>query len=232
MTAICVIPARGGSKRIPRKNIRSFHGRPMIEHAIACATQTGLFDDVLVSTDDREIASVAEQAGARVPFVRDKTLSDDVATTVAVIGDAAEKLQKSGMKFDHVCCLYPCTPLLDPVHIKSGFEFSKGFPGRFSFPLLPLPIHPKQALVKSADGSVSGMPEAGTWQTSQEFETVYQDAGQFYWGRTDLWLQRSSIHKNAAGFEIKALEAVDINTEDEWQLAEYIYAARSAAGRG
>ena len=222
---LAVVPARGGSKRIPRKNIRAFAGRPMIEYAIAAARETGLFTRVVVSTDDAEIADLARGAGAQVPFVRPAELADDITPTVPVVAHAIAECAARGWEADLVCCIYPGVPLLRPADIvRAHAEAMSGEPGHYVFPLVEYPSPVQRALRRGSDGRVAPLyPEFALTRT-QDLEPAYHDAGQFYWGESALWLDGKTIHENGRGIVLPASRVVDIDTPEDWKRAEALYA--------
>ena len=227
MSAICIIPARGGSKRIPRKNIKEFNGRPMISYAINCALESGIFSKVLVSTDDPEIRDVAVHFGAEVPYLRDKNLADDFATTIDVISYECLRLLEGGYNFDTVCCLYPCTPLLTQDLLISAAETSRANPTKYVFPVLPFPANPQQGLVYDKNTGFQPLDIKNEVRRSQDFEKLFYDAGQFYIGGAKLWLGKKNIHSNGMPFQIDFSKGMDINTLDDWRLAEVIFSGRT-----
>lgn len=226
MSAICIIPARGGSKRIPRKNIKEFNGRPMISYAINCALESGIFSKVLVSTDDPEIRDVAVHFGAEVPHLRDKKLADDFATTIDVISFEVLRVFEDGHDFYTVCCLYPCTPLLTSDLLLSAMEISRENPAKYVFPVLPFPANPQHGLIYDKNTGFRPLDAENEVRRSQDFEQLYYDAGQFYFGGVELWLNKKNIHSNGMPFQIDIARGIDINTLDDWRLAEAIFASK------
>lgn len=225
MSRIACIPARGGSKRVPRKNVRDFAGRPMIAWAIATALASRLFERLVVSTDDAEIAEVAEAAGAEVPFERPAELADDHAATAAVMAHAADALGLA--ETDELVCIYPATPLLTPGRLaEAGERFARGdvdyvfAAQRFAFP-------PQRGLV--ADGAgVRPVDPAAIARRSQDLEPVYHDAGQFYWASATAWRdERPLFGPRSAMVLLAPWEAVDIDEEADWLFAERLFALRS-----
>lgn len=223
---ISVIPARGGSKRIPRKNIRSFAGKPMLRHAIEAARAACLFDEIVVSTDDAEIAEAAVAAGAAVPFTRPAELADDHTPTVPVIAHAVRACRSLGWEVEDICCIYPAVPLIDPADIAAAFAmFVAGGRRRYVFPVAEFPSPVQRALRRLADGAVEPFhPECAAVRT-QDLEPGYFDAGQFYWGSAELWLVGREIHANACSILLPQWRVVDIDTEEDWRRAEALFAA-------
>jgi N-acylneuraminate cytidylyltransferase len=220
---IAVIPARGGSKRIPRKNVRMFSGKPMISFAINAALQSQLFDHVVVSTDDDEIAAVARAHGAEVPFMRPQHLADDLTATLPVVVDVIEKCQDLGWKFDIVCCIYPCVPLIQKQDLCNSLTRLNNSEADFCFPVCEYPSPIQRALKMDVSGRTSGFYPEFELSRSQDLERAYFDAGQFYWGSVHSWLTTDRVHSNSVGFPIPFWRTVDIDTVDDWVRAENLY---------
>lgn len=220
---LAVIPARGGSKRIPRKNIKPFAGQPMIAYAIAAARDSALFEHIIVSTDDAEIAAVAQAHGAAVPFLRAPELADDHAGTVPVIADAIRRCAALGWQASEVCCIYPGVPLLQADDLRAALALLDGADYAFSVSHFPAAV--QRALKRSSDGVMSPFFPQYVHTRSQDLEAGYYDAGQFYWGRAAAWLSGQSPHVNGRGLVLPAWRAVDIDTPDDWQRAEIAFAA-------
>jgi pseudaminic acid cytidylyltransferase len=223
MRALAIIPARGGSKRIPRKNIKPFLGKPIISYSIRAAIDCGLFDEVMVSTDDEEIAQIAIKNGATVPFMRSKKNADDFATTSDVLIEVIEFYRLNNIHFDYACCLYPTAPLISPTKLNEAFEkltattFDAVFPViRFSYPIL--------RSLKMTDGKVQlNWPEYINHR-SQDLPPAFHDSGQFYWIKVNTFLKtKNIISDNCGGIEISEMEAQDIDNEMDWKLAELKY---------
>lgn len=221
---LCVIPARGGSKRIPRKNIKPFAGKPMIAYAIYAARASGLFDHIVVSTDDDEIAAIALDHGAEVPFRRPAELADDMTATVPVVAHAVEACLQLGWPAEDVCCIYPGVPLLDPADLASALDVLKSGAGLYAFPVTGFPSPIQRALRRSPDGKVTPFHLEYASTRTQDLEPAYHDAGQFYWGRAQTWLAGANIHLNGATIVLPEWRVVDIDTMDDWARAEAIFA--------
>lgn len=221
---LCVIPARGGSKRIPRKNIKSFFNQPMLAYPIQAALNSSLFDAVVVSTEDEEIAEVAKNYGA-LTLARPSQLADDFTPTVPVIAHAIRQLANS--EIQQVCCIYPCTPLLTSETLIKAHHLLMEVEQPYVFPVVSFPAAPQLALKRSQLGSMSPLFNTAENVRTQDLEPAYFDAGQFYWGRVDAWLQGLNIHQHGYGMPIASSEAVDINTLEDWQLAELFYGVLS-----
>lgn len=224
--SIAIIPARGGSKRIPRKNIRPFCGQPMISYAIRAALQSGCFDEVVVSTDDPDIAEVARQCGASVPFMRDPQLADDHTGTGAVVVDAIRQLEQLGRQSDFYCCIYATVPLIRASDLAAAFARLQASPADFAFSAAAFGFPIQRALRLQADGSVQPFAPENMARRSQDLEPAYQDAGQFYWGRRDAWLEgRNLFSERGLAQVLPRYRVVDIDTEEDWRLAELLYQA-------
>lgn len=227
---LCVIPARGGSKRIPRKNIKMFAGKPMVAYAIQVAQDSGLFGRIIVSTDDPEVAKVSQNYGAEVPFRRPAELAKDQVPTNSVITHAVNTFEKKGIRFNFACCIYPCVPLLRPECLVHGYNLQKSFLTRYVFPVLPFPVPIKFALTKRKNGLIQTFFSQKPPKTSILEHQSYYDAGQFYWGTSKLWRSRRTIHENGIAFEIPRKNAVDINTPQDWDFALRIFLSERKLG--
>lgn len=213
---LCIIPARGGSKRIPRKNIKDFLGKPIIAYSIEAAINSGLFSEVMVSTDDEEIANVARKYGAKVPFFRTEETSDDFATLSDVIEEVKEFYQEKGMRFDNICCVLATAPFVSIQLLQSLYDImiDKNYDSirpivRFSFPI--------QRALKSVDGKIEMFNPQYLRTRSQDLEAAFHDAGMFYWMKFYDALQGD----NKGGVEISEKIAQDIDTLDDWAIAEF-----------
>jgi len=220
---IAVIPARGGSKRIPRKNIREFAGKPMISYAITAAKQSGLFEHVIVSTDDQEIAKLAERWGAEIPFMRPKELSDDHTATAPVIAHAITESRRQGWQAEYVCCIYPAVPFLQVDDLIDSLQQLKQGDIPFSFPVTEFESAIQRALKRDGDGRLKPFYPEYELTRTQDLEKAYYDAGQFYWGKADDWMQNPKIHSQGMGYVIPNWRVVDIDTPDDWKRAELTY---------
>lgn len=222
--SLAVIPARGGSKRIPRKNIKSFYGKPMIGYAIEAALKSKAFERIIVSTDDPEIAEVAKAYGAELPFVRPSELSDDHTPTVPVIAQAIEACGALGWRFHDVCCIYPTVPFISAQDIILAHEQLLSTEIPYVFPVTAFPSPIQRALRRLEDGTVRPFhPEYSNTRT-QDLELGFFDVGQFYWGRTQAWLGGLNIHLNSSTITIPEWRVVDIDTSADWDRAELLYA--------
>ncbi len=233
MTAIAIIPARGGSKRVPRKNIKAFHGRPMIAHSIQAALESGLFARIVVSTDDAEIAEVARSWGAEVPFLRPAELADDHAGTVEVIQHAVAALLEQGEDFAYACCLYATAPFVTPADLARGLEILEGHPDKaYAFTVTDYASPVQRALRLRPDGGVESLYPEFYETRSQDLEPAFHDAGQFYWGRTEAWAQGAPLHApHSLPIRLPRHRVQDIDTPEDWRRAEVMFAALGAAPR-
>ncbi|MEM6909588.1 MAG: pseudaminic acid cytidylyltransferase [Pseudomonadota bacterium] len=222
---IAIIPARGGSKRIPRKNIREFCNRPMIAWPIAAAAETGLFDHILVSTDDEEIASVAQQSGAKTPFMRPSELADDHTGTTDVVRHALSWAIDAGWSVEAACCIYATAAFVSPQDLKATFRLLLE-DCDYVFPAVRYGHPPQRGFVSGADGSPQLLqPEQHATRT-QDLPAVYHDAGQFYWGRSEAWLEnRPFFGPNTRFIELPQSRAWDIDRPEDWTIAERLFAA-------
>ncbi len=222
---IAIIPARGGSKRIPRKNIREFCGKPMIAYAIDAAKKSGLFDYITVSTEDQEVAEIAKKWGAQVPFLRPAELADDYTATVPVIANAINFYSGLGMEFDAVCCIYPGVPLIHVGDLVGALNLLTTGKADYCFPVAEYPSAIQRAIKILDSGKSQPVYPEFEIVRSQDLEPIYYDVGQFYWGKPKAWLTNSRIHSNASPYIIPSWRAVDLDTPDDWLRAELIYNA-------
>lgn len=222
---IAVIPARGGSKRIPRKNIKDFRGTPMLLRAIQTARRTGLFGRIIVSTDDKEIAEVAVRGGAEVPFLRPPALADDLTPTVPVIAHSVRACADLGWSVDYACCIYPCVPLLNEQDISDALTMAITHDADFVYPVTEY-AHPIQrAMRRLPDGKMQFLSPEHEMTRTQDLERTFHDAGQFYWGKATAWLAGKRMHTAGMGLPIPNWRVVDIDSEDDWHRAELIHKA-------
>jgi N-acylneuraminate cytidylyltransferase len=221
MGNLCIIPARGGSKRIPRKNIKSFCGKPIIAYSIEAALKSNLFDEVMVSTDDEEIAAIAIQYGAKVPFMRSTKNADDYAGTVDVLLEVLTEYEKQNTTFNNVCCIYPTAPFVSPDRLSEAYkmlnekQYDSVFPiCAFSFPIL-------RALQLTNNNKVSMIWPENMTKRSQDLVPAYHDAGQFYWCKTlSLTTDRKLYTDNSGAIVLNETEVQDIDNESDWLIAE------------
>jgi N-acylneuraminate cytidylyltransferase len=227
---LAVIPARGGSKRIPRKNVKPFCGKPIIAWSIAAARQSGCFDRVIVSTDDAGIAQVARDAGAEVPFVRPPALSDDHTGTIPVVRHAVEWQAGTGETPSLVCCIYATAPFLVPDDIRRGLNVLERSGSDFAFSVAKYASPIQRAMRVDVAGRVEMFSPEQFRARSQDLEEAYYDAGQFYWGRASAWRSAETLFGPASAAVVLAPNRVhDIDTPDDWVRAEWMFKALQAA---
>jgi len=220
MKILAIIPARGGSERIPRKNIKTFAGKPILAHSIDAAVNSDVFSEVMISTDDHEIAEVAKKFGAKIPFIRSKKNAGDFSTTSDVLFEVFEQYKIRGKEFDYACCIYPTAPFLTGERLKEAFDVLQSEQKEVVIPVLPYE-HPIQRALSIEDGKLAMVqPENGSVR-SQDLPVRYHDSGQFYFfdvaafhKQKTLWMQ------NAGAIILSNLDAHDIDTPTDWQLAE------------
>jgi len=228
---LAIIPARGGSKRIPRKNIKPFCGKPMIAWSIEAALESGCFDRVIVSTDDDEIAEVARQYGAEVPFMRPLELSDDHAGTLPVIRHAIETMNSQGRAVEQACCLYATAPFIQAEDLRRGLEILQGSGGDYAFSVTSYAFPIQRAIRLTPGGRVEMFNPEHFNTRSQDLEEAYHDAGQFYWGRGKAWLQGQMIFSPASlPVMLPRHRVQDIDTPEDWVRAEWLFKAMQAQG--
>ena len=229
-----MIPARGGSKRIPRKNIRAFHGRPMLAWPIDAAKACGLFGRIVVSTDDEEIASIARSLGAETPFRRPAELADDHAPTPAVVRHALETLRREtpGEDIDYACCIYPTAPLLRASDLRRGFETLAARPDKsFALGVTTFAFPVQRAVRIDQMGVLAPLCPEFRDTRSQDLEPAYHDAGQFCWGRAAAWLAGEPVFSEHTLPVILPRRLVqDIDTPEDWETAELLFEAKTLLG--
>jgi len=228
---ICVIPARGGSKRIPRKNIKEFNGKPIIAYSIEAALKSNCFDQVIVSTDDDEIAEVAKKYGAQVPFLRPDELSNDYAGTIPVIKHAIEWMEDNKSSVENVCCLYATAPFIRPQIISQAYQQLNNSKADYCFSVTSF-VFPIQRAIKIVEKNKVSMFYPEHFDTrSQDLEKAYHDAGQFYWGKAQAFKDESPIFTEVATPYILPRYLVqDIDTPEDWIRAESMYRVLQETG--
>lgn len=219
---IAIIPARGGSKRIPKKNIKDFFCKPLLAYSIEKALNTNLFEKVLVSTDDEYIKKIAEEYGAVVPFLRPKELSDDFTGTGAVISHALTFLEAQGEEYDYVCSIYATAPLLQEKYIKEGFEKLKNSDASNSFSVTSMPF-PIQRTFKINDERCEMFWPENFSKRSQDLDEAYQDAGQFYWNNLHKKSEDIMFGKDSIPIVLPRYLVQDIDTVEDWERAKILY---------
>ena len=223
---IAVIPARGGSKRIPRKNINDFCGKPMIAWPIEAAKASGLFDHIIVSTDDAEVAEVARQWGAEVPFMRPAKLSNDYAGTIEVVAHATQWVLDQGWPVSAVCCIYATAPFIQVEDLKRGLEALESGEWAYAFAVTEYPSPIFRSFRKLPDGSLEMFFPEHYLTRSQDLPTALHDAGQFYWGRPSAWLEgKQAFDRCSVPIVIPRWRVQDIDTEEDWLRAELMFRA-------
>jgi pseudaminic acid cytidylyltransferase len=220
---LAIITARGGSKRIPRKNIKNFLGSPIIKYSIDAALQAGCFTEVMVSTDDEEIAALAISLGAKVPFMRSNENSNDFATTAEVITEVLEMYKKVGQHFDYACCIYPTAPFVTDFKLQQAYKMLIEKNAETVVPVVSFGF-PILRSLKIEDGLIKmNWPEYISTR-SQDLVPAYHDCGQFYFIKTDLFLKNKKLFsENSVGYEMPESEVQDIDTEEDWKVAEIKY---------
>lgn len=224
MRNLCIIPARGGSKRIKRKNIRNFFGKPIIIYSIETALKSGLFENVMVSTEDEEIAHLAIQNGAEVPFFRSLKSADDYATTADVITEVLEKYNELGITFDNICCLYATAPFVNAKRLLEGFEALNIKDINTVIPITEFeyPIFRSLKMDKKQNVSLIWPEYINT--RSQDIKNTYHDAGQWYWIKVKAFQDdKNLINESSFGICLNKLEVQDIDDENDWKIAEIKY---------
>lgn len=223
---LAVIPARGGSKRIPRKNIKPFGGRPMIAWSIEAARESGCFDRILVSTDDAEIAEVAKAEGADVPFFRPPALSDDHTPTLPVIAHAVNWQNQNGPQAVEVCCIYATAPFIDPQDLRRGLSILSDSDADYAFSVTSYAFPIQRALRITSQERVEMFDPSKFEKRSQDLEEGWHDAGQFYWGRADAWLAQKILFAHwSAPVVVPRHRVQDIDTPEDWTRAEMMLRA-------
>ncbi len=223
ITKIAIIPARGGSKRILRKNIKKFLGKPIIAYSIQAAINSKLFDEIMVSTDDKEIAEISKKFGAKVPFFRSDETSDDFATTNDVLNEVIEKYSLENKSFDYFCCIYPCAPFITPGKLKVTFNLLNKSNSDSLIPVVKF-SYPIQRAFKLQENVLAYLNPENIKKRSQDLEETYHDAGQFYWSKTESFIKNKSLLTNCTSpFILSETEVQDIDNDEDWKLAEMKY---------
>jgi len=221
---IAIIPARGGSKRIPRKNIKSFCGKPIISYAIKTAQASKIFDRIIVSTDDLKIAKIAKKYGAEVPFLRPKKLSSDYATTTQVIAQVLKNLEAESSNPRFVCCIYPTAPLMLVSDLTRGLKKIKTTKSQFVFSVTSFPYPVERSFELKKNKNLKMLFPNRVLKRSQDAKKIYHDAGQFYWGGKKAWLNNKTILvKKSSHVKLPRWRVQDIDTKEDWIRAELTY---------
>lgn len=221
---IAIITARGGSKRIPKKNIKKFCGEPIIAYSIRAALESKLFDEVMVSTDSEEIAEIAMQYGATVPFMRSEAASNDYATTADVVMEVLSEYAKRGREFTYTCCIYPTAPFVNATKLCEAMQKIKETDAIQLTPVVSFSFPPQRGFVIGADGLMRyKFPECKD-KRSQDLEKMYHDAGQFYIYKTKPYMEANGrVAQGIIPFVMSELEVQDIDNEEDWKIAEVKY---------
>ena len=223
MKTLAMITARGGSKRIPRKNIKEFNGKPIIAYSIEAALSSGVFDEVMVSTDDEEIAEIAKKCGAKVPFFRSEKTANDFATTVDVIEEVLNTYKERGEEFDIFCCIYPTAPFITAKRLKDAVEELSKSDADSLIPVVRFSYPPQRAM-EVHDGKLVFRQPENLPKRSQDLEPHFHDAGQFYVVRSESFFKNRGIMVgDILPMELSELEVQDIDNEVDWKLAELKY---------
>ena len=223
MKTLAMITARGGSKRIPRKNIKEFNGKPIIAYSIEAALKSGVYDEVMVSTDDEEIAEISRKFGAKVPFLRSEKTSNDFATTTDVIEEVITEYKNRGEDFDIVTCIYPTAPFITADKLKTAVETLKDSDADTLIPVVRFSYPPQRAM-EIQDGRLVFRQPENLNKRSQDLAPHYHDAGQFYVLKTESFLKNKNLMVgNILPMELSELEVQDIDNEVDWKLAELKY---------
>lgn len=221
--SVAIITARGGSKRIPRKNIKDFLGKPIIAYSITAALDAGCFDEVMVSTDDSEIAYIARQLGAEVPFLRSTEASNDFASTEDVLLEVLYEYNRQGKIFDYACCLYPTAPFVTAKKLKEGFDLLVKTGADSAFPVVRF-SSPIQRALKVKDNHLSMVYPEHLNSRSQDLQPTYHDSGQFYWLNVARFLEMKELFSDyTVPIFVSELEVQDIDNEEDWKIAEMKY---------
>lgn len=223
MKSVAIITARGGSKRIPKKNIKEFCGKPIIAYSIEAAIKSGIFNEVMVSTDSEEIADIAKQCGAQIPFFRSEDTSNDFATTSDVLEEVIKRYKECGKEFDVVCCIYPTAPFVTPKKLKDAMNLFLEKKASCVTPVVKFSFPPQRAFVVRNDRIIFQYPEYAKTR-SQDLEPIYHDCGQFYILKTeDLMMQHTIVPSNTYPFVMSEEEVQDIDNLSDWEIAEAKY---------
>lgn len=223
MKTLAIITARGGSKRIPRKNIKEFCSKPIIAYSIKAAIDSGVFDEVMISTEDEEIARISERYGAKIPFFRSEKTASDYATTTDVLMEVLDEYEKRGIHYDMACCIYPTAPFITADRLREAVETLKESEADTLIPVVGFSYPPQRALVIEDGRLVFKYPEYLVAR-SQDLEKHYHDAGQFYVFRTKAFRKTGNLMKgNIVPMVLDEMEVQDIDTEQDWELAQAKY---------
>ncbi len=224
MKPYAIITARGGSKRVPKKNIRDFCGKPIIAYSIEAALESKLFDEVMVSTDSDDIVRIAKEYGAVVPFMRSKNTSNDYADTTDVLNEVIQMYKEYGVTFEEFCCIYPTAPFITPEKLKESYKLLQDNNVFNVIPVVEFSFPPQRGMKLKDNKFIEPIDLKGINSRSQDLAIIYHDCGQFYWMKTEQYLKNSNILNNhTKPYFISELEVQDIDNESDWKLAEIKY---------
>lgn len=224
MKPYAIITARGGSKRVPKKNIRDFCGKPIIAYSIQAALESQLFDEVMVSTDSNEIVGIARQYGAKVPFMRTEKTSNDFADTTDVLNEVIKMYSQQGVKFNEFCCIYPTAPFITSEKLKESYELLQDKNVFNVIPMTAFSFPPQRGMILRDNHFIEPVDLNGINARSQDLPMIYHDCGQFYWIKTEEFLRNNDILNNhTKPYFVSELEVQDIDNESDWKLAEIKY---------
>lgn len=221
---LAIIPARGGSKRILKKNIKFFGGKPIIAWSIERAIESKIFDKIIVSTDDVEVATIAREYGAETPFIRPSELSGDYVSTTPVVAHAISWLKSNNEHFNFACCIYATAPFIRADEIIQGFEYLNNNKLNYTFSVTPYSYPIQRAVRLNSDNRIEMFQPECFNKRSQDLETAYHDAGQFYWGKSEAWLNRLPIFsQNSGPIVLPRYRVHDLDTHEDWHEAELYF---------
>ena len=223
---IAILPARSGSQRIKNKNFKNFDGKPMISYPINIAKKSGIFEKIFITTDNSLIKKNFKKYGATDYILRSNKLSDNNTITKTVIEDAIKKIRNLNIKFDNVCCIYPCSPFLNTNMLIRSLSILKKNKNKFIFPVVKYPHPIQRSFSMNNKGNIKFREPKYELTKTQNLKTYYYDAGQFYWGAANTWLKPINMHSNAHGFDITNHLTIDIDTPEDWLMAEKIYISK------
>lgn len=223
MSAIAIITARGGSKRIPKKNIKNFCGAPIISYSIKAALESKIFDVVMVSTDSEEIADIAKQYGAEIPFMRSKETSNDYADTADVLQEVLSLYRNKGIRFDEFCCIYPTAPFVTADKLIESHKYMDNDDVYNVVSMVAFSFPPQRGMIKESKYVIPAYPEYINYR-SQDLKKMYHDCGQFYWCKTkEFYMNKNILYNKTVPYIVPEVEAQDIDNESDWELAEAKY---------
>lgn len=223
MSSIAIITARGGSKRIPKKNIKEFCGKPIIAYSIEAALKSNVFDEVMVSTDSYEIADIAKQYGASVPFMRSEKTSSDYATTNDVLNEVIDEYKKIGKEFEYMACIYPTAPFVTAQKIEEAYNRLSKEKLDIIMPVVDFSFPPQRCQIINDEGFLAYKFPEFMFTRSQDLEKWYHDAGQFYFYNVRRYIELNGVFKKVTPLKVSALEVQDIDSETDWKIAEIKY---------